>query len=285
MKLRLIRNISPGSLCLALVSACAAQSLTQRIANETLKLPATTPTFGYRTVNAFGSLAFTAPLAIASPPGETNRLFVVEQRGRIVVITNMTAPTRTVFLDISTRVQGGVPTDERGLLGLAFHPGYATNRYFFVYYSTLSTTSGVATNALHQRLSRFQTLADDSNKADPDSELIFINQNDRAPNHNGGDLHFGPDAYLYVSLGDEGNQQDSFNNSQRIDKNFFSGILRIDVDKRSGSLPANPHPSNTNNASLNVNYAIPPDNPFVGTANFNGVAINPANLRSEFFAV
>src|SRR5438132_13849660 len=216
---------------MSVASSVLAQTsgLTQRVANTTLQMPPSPQAFGYSTTNAFGNLTLTDPIAIASPPGETNRLFIVEQAGRIAVITNLTAPTHTLFLDVSSRVQGGVPLDETGLLGLAFHPGYATNRYFFVFYSTRSTTPGVATNALHERLSRFQTMADNSDQADPNSEVVLLNQYDPAANHNGGDLHFGPDGYLYVSLGDGGGQHDALGNAQHIDKDFFSGILRIDV--------------------------------------------------------
>ncbi len=106
-----------------------------------------------------------------------------------------------------------------------------------------------------------------------------MRQLDEASNHNGGDLHFGPDGYLYVSLGDEGGQNDGFNNSQIITNDFFSAILRIDVDKRPGSLPPNPHPAAT------TYYAVPPDNPFVGATQFNGLPVDPARVRTEFWAV
>ncbi len=86
----------------------------------------------------------------------------------------------------------------------------------------------------------------------------MIRQYDEANNHNAGDLHFGADGYLYVSLGDEGGANSQYDNDQLIDKDFFSGIIRIDVDKRPGSLPPNPHPAAT------TNYAVPPDNPFMG---------------------
>src|SRR5437879_2372109 len=104
------------------------------------------------------------------------------------------------------------------------------------------------------------------------SELILIDQYDQAANHNGGDLHFDPDGYVCGSLGDEGNQNGSLNNTQLIDKDFFSAILRLDVDTLPTSIPANPHPSNTNNPAAMINYAIPPDNPFVGVTSFNGTA-------------
>ncbi len=239
-----------------------------------LSLPPSPPAYGYQTERLFPSLTFSDPVAFAVPSGETNRLFIVEQRGRIAVIANLAEPSRSVFLDIASRVAGGTPTDERGLLGLAFHPGYATNGQFFVFYSAM--TNGV----LHERLSRFHVSASDSNVADPDSEVMLIAQRDDAPNHNGGDLHFGPDGYLYVSLGDEGGQRDSNNNSQRIDKDFFSGILRIDVDRSAGSLTPHPHPSVFPGA-----YGVPPDNPWIAATEFNGQPVDPAKVRTEFWAV
>src|SRR5439155_20762810 len=100
---------------------------------------------GYLLTNAFPGLGWTNPVCLASPPGETNRLFIVEKRGRIVVITNLITPTRTIFMDISGRVStsdtdfGSDVSDERGLLALTFHPGYATNGYFYVFYTGFAT--------------------------------------------------------------------------------------------------------------------------------------------------
>lgn len=242
-------------------------------------MPQTPPVYDYKATNAFSNLTFTAPVAILSPPGETNRLFVVEQGGRVAVITNLANPNRSVFLDIAGAVLGGVPTGEQGLLGMAFHPGYATNGCFFLFYTGNAITT--AGSGRHDILSRFQVSSNNANQADANSEVQLIRQYDEADNHNGGDLHFGPDGYLYVSLGDEGDANDTRNNSQRIDKDFFSGMLRLDVDipKRSGSLAPNPHPSST------TNYAVPSDNPFVGATSFNGASVNPANVRTEFWAV
>ena len=249
-----------------------------RVPNTTLQLPPTPPTFGFTATNAFPDLLFTNPTCIASPPDETNRLFIIEKRGRIIVITNLLAPTRTVFLDITDRVSTSDSiSDEQGLLGLAFHPGYATNRFFYVFY-TGNDNTGTGTTR-HDILSRFSASETNPNQALPGSEIKLLRQKDDAPNHNGGDLHFGPDGYLYVSLGDEGGANDQFDNSQIITNDFFSAILRIDVDKRPGSLPPNPHPAAT------TNYAVPPDNPFVGATNFNGLPVNPATVRTEFWAV
>jgi glucose/arabinose dehydrogenase/mono/diheme cytochrome c family protein len=270
-----------GGLCSRLFALClAAAPLGQtllaaglnREANSTLALPL--EPFQYKTVNAFPGLVFAEPVAIVSPPGETNRLFILERAGRIQVISNLANPTKTLFLDITGRVD---LAGEGGLLGLAFHPGYKTNRFFYVYY-TLTTTTAQGTG-FHDRLARFEISPDDPNQAMSDSDLPLITQIDRANNHNGGDVHFGPDGYLYVSLGDEGDGGDTFKNSQLIDRNFFSAMLRIDVDLRPDSLPPNSH------LASSTNYAIPPDNPFIGATSFNGSAVSPDAVRTEFWAV
>ena len=246
----------------------------QRVPNNTLALPLTPPIYGYSVTNAFGTLNFIDPVCIASPPGETNRLFVVERGGTIAVISNLASPTRAVFLNISNEVSHGV--EECGLLCLTFHPGYATNGYFYVWYTGTDTTSSTG---MHDILSRFQVSSADANVANAASETKIIRQYDRGTSHNAGDLHFGPDGYLFVSVGDESCCNDPFNNTQIIDHNFFSGILRIDVDKRPGGLAPNPNPAVT------ANYLVPADNPFVGITAFNGTNINTGSLRTEFWAV
>ena len=242
----------------------------------TLQMPVNPPVLGYALSNAFSGLTFNGPICMATPPGETNRLFILERAGRVTVITNLSAPNRTVFMDISSRVITG---GEEGLLGIAFHPGYATNRYFYLFYSLTTNTTGVS--GRHQRLARFETSPANPNAGLSATEQPLITQFDDYSNHNGGDIHFGNDGYLYVSLGDEGDQNDLGNNSQRIDKDFFSGILRLDVDKRATNLPPTPHASLMNM----TNYFIPSDNPWVGATTFNGSAISTAALRAEFWAV
>ncbi len=260
-----------GAVALLAATLCFAQpfGLTNRVANTTLQMPTAPPVFGYSTANALGAMTFTAPVVIASPPGETNRLFIVEQIGRIVVITNLASPTRTVFMDISGRVNF---SGEQGLLGFAFHPGYLTNRYFYVFY--------VTTGARRDQLSRFEISASNPNQGLTNSEVVLISQPDDFNNHNGGDLHFGPDGYLYVSLGDEGDANDTGANSQRIDKDFFSAIMRLDVDKQPGNLAPTPHGA----IVAPTNYAVPADNPFVGATTFNGLPLT-GNVRTEFWAV
>ena len=207
---------------------------------------------GYAISNAFPGLTFSQPVAIVSAPGETNRLFIIEQAGRIAVITNLLNPTRTVFMDLTARVRY---SGEQGMLGLAFHPGYQTNRYFYISYT--HNTNGIQTadnTTRHDRLARFEISPTDANAGMTNSELILIQQYDEANNHNAGDIHFGADGYLYLSLGDEGGGNDQFNNSQRIDKDFFSGIIRIDVDNRPGSLIPHSHVSNM----IGPQIVIPP---------------------------
>src|SRR6185437_10668309 len=224
-------------------------------------------------IAAFPGLpSLTSPVCITSPPGETNRLFICEHNGKIVVITNLAAPNLTLFMDISKRVAWDV---EAGLCGLAFHPGFATNGYFYVFYT------GRTNLALCDILSRFQVSATNANQADTNTETPLFVQLDRAENHDAGDLHFGPDGYLYVAVGDEGNEDNTLHNAQYINSNLFSGILRIDVDKRPGSLSPNPDAT----ALITTNYAIPPDNPCVGATSFDGLTVDPAQVRTEFWAV
>lgn len=246
-----------------------------RTAITTLSLPPEPTEVGFTTERTLNNLGFDQPVAIVSPPGETNRLFIVEKPGRIIVIPDLSNPARSTFLDLTSTV---IDSGEEGLLALAFHPEFASNGFFYVYY-TLNTSTD-AGNGRHDRLSRFQVSAGNPNQASAASEIPLITQFDQASNHNGGQLTFGPDGYLYLSLGDEGNGNDSFQNGQRIDRDFFSCILRLDVDQRPGSLPPNAHP-----AVHAGTYRVPPDNPFVGATSFNGAAVNPANVRTEFWAI
>ncbi len=253
--------------------AFAAAAQLARVPNTSLtNLPSQPPQFGYTINNAFPTVSLTQPVCITSPPQETNRLFILEKGGNIVVITNLAVPTRTVFMTLPV-----VSTGEAGLIGMAFHPGYATNRYFYVFSSrSLTTSQG---SGLHERISQFQTTATNANVALTNTELPLITQRDGADNHNGGDLHFGPDGYLYASVGDEGPQYNGNRNAQIITNKFFSAILRLDVDKRPGNLLPNPHPANT------TNYFIPADNPFVGATSFNGQTFATTNVRTEFYSI
>jgi glucose/arabinose dehydrogenase len=231
----------------------------------------------YNTTPAFPAFTVEQPLAIVTPPGETGRLFVIEKRGRILIVPDLPRPSREVFLDISDRL-GTNRDGELGLLALAFHPQYRTNRKFYVWYTQFTGTGREAHGT--SRLARFLASASNPNVADPASEQLLLVQPDEASNHNGGELLFGPDGYLYLSIGDEGAYNDLFENSQRITKDFFAGILRLDVDRRPGNLPPNPHP-----AVQPGTYLVPRDNPFVGATGFMGEPVDPAQIRTEFWAV
>jgi hypothetical protein len=145
----------------------------------------------YQTVVEFPNLSWSYPIDIRSAPGETNRLFIVEETGPIIVLTNLATPTRTVFLDLSSVVaDGGLA--HGGLLSLEFHPGYTSNRFFYVVYQ-LNTTTPMGTG-VHNRVSRFETSALDPNQALVSSEQPLITMLDEETEHNFDDLRFGPDG-------------------------------------------------------------------------------------------
>lgn len=172
------------------------------------------------------------PLYVTHAGDGSGRLFLVEQKGRIWVIENGRRLGRP-FLDISSRVIAPSQS-EQGLLGLAFHPGYATNRRFFVNYTRVPDG---ATVVAEYRASGDPALAERG-------ERVVLQVPQPHSTHNGGMIEFGPDGYLYVALGDGGPLGDPRNRAQNLDE-LLGKILRIDVD---GGTP----------------YAIPPDNPFIG---------------------
>lgn len=234
-------------------------------------VPPPLPPMAYALEDAFGGLTFSQPLAIVSPPGESGRLFVVEKTGCLQEVTKLdqTMPEKRVFADLTVRPDGRLDDKgECGLLGLAFHPEFTRNGRYFVYYSLRID------GQLHQRVSRFEG----------DKEQPLITQLDPASNHNGGDLHLGPDGYLYISVGDGGGGNDAFDNGRFINKGFHAAILRIDVDKKPGSLPPNPHPAIARDAKDAAFYAVPAGNPFVGAISHHGEKLDPATVRTEIWA-
>ncbi len=284
----------------ALLLPAIAPAQLVRQANTTLNLPANLPSAtGYTTENALGTLTFDDPIDLASLPGVANRLFVVERFGRLHMV-NLDTMTKTVFLDLSAYLTSqNTPLDwngENGFLSIAFHPNYNQNGYFYVFYSVSINSQ------LYQRVARFQANGTPGNynaatSANASSHQPIITQRDQASNHNGGDLAFGPDGYLYISVGDEGGQRDTFNNSRQIAKDFFGGILRIDVDQRPGSLDPNSHDESStgtvgDSAISAGTYRIPPDNPFVnlpadqnGNCTYNGYTFPKNKVRTEWYAI
>ncbi|QIY83669.1 T9SS type A sorting domain-containing protein [Chryseobacterium sp. NEB161] len=173
-----------------------------------------------------------SPVEIIASPTSDNRLFVVQQSGTIKIVNENGSLGTGNFLDITDRI---TYNGERGLLGLAFHPQFSVNRYFYVYYNTIDGSV---------RLSRFTANAGETSTADASSEKIMLTIPKSFANHNGGSIHFAPDGKLWISTGDGGGTGDPDNNAQN--KNSLLGkILRIDVNSESA-------------------YAIPTDNPFVG---------------------
>jgi len=178
------------------------------------------------------------PVYVTAPPGDTGRLFVVEQAGLVRLIRHDTLTTE-IFLDLRASVTNGGPA-EQGLLSIAFHPNYATNGYMFASYTD---------HAGNTRVVRYHVSADpDSIDVASGDTILALPQ--PYSNHNGGLVTFGSDGYLYVGLGDGGGGGDPDSNGQDLSA-LLGKILRLDVN---GSLP----------------YQIPPSNPFVGQAGARG---------------
>lgn len=243
-----------------------------RVANTTLRMPQNPIFGGYELVHAYGPLLFSNPVSIDSPPGETNRLFIAERPGRIVVVTNLAAPSRTTYLDLTRDTARH--NIESGLLGITFHPGFATNGFFFIF-----RTARLEKLGFHNVVARYRQSPEDPGRADPDSETIIFSIPDPSEEHNAGDLQFGPDGYLYVPMGDLGGLLGQAPNKQPVDESFFGAILRLDVDGRPENLPPNPLPGAT------LNYLVPADNPFIGLISYQGREIDPSKLRTEFYAL
>lgn len=213
------------------------------------------------------NLALTDPTHVTNAGDGSNRVFVVERAGRIRVFDEDDAsPTMTTFLDITGRVTAG---GELGLLSVAFHPDYENNGQFYVFYTT--SNGSPYTN----RISLFFNNTPAGNTADPNSEVILVDQADPFSNHNGGQLQFGEDGFLYAGFGDGGSGDDPNDAGQNMNT-LLGKILRIDVD---GTAPG-------------LNYAIPTDNPFAGysatatnvvvESRQPGGALTPAPAYQEF---
>jgi glucose/arabinose dehydrogenase len=212
-----------------------------------------------------------SPVTLMEAPDSTRRLFVVDQIGKIWIVNADGTLRNQPFIDISGRLVSLMTGyDERGLLGLAFHPEYKNNEKFYLFYTAPPPAGGPTHDAGNTGLpmtwnnmttiSEF-TVSSDPNVADATSERKLIEEPHPQFNHNGGTVAFGSDGYLYISIGDGGNKNDigpghvedwyAFNaggNGQDISTSFMGSVLRIDV----------------NSLSAGRNYGIPADNPFVG---------------------
>lgn len=237
------------------------------------KLPATSPGTpnGWTTENAFPNLTFEDPIKMVPRPG-TNELWVIGRQGTIWAFDNSTAAShKRVVLDLSAVTSGG---GDSGMLGMAFHPQFgrsgSPNRgHIYLCYNYRPAGSTAPAEYSCNRLSRF-TLEDGATTINPASELVMINQFDENSWHNGGDLFFGSDSFLYLSVGDEGGFGDEFDNTQKINDGLFSGVLRLDVDQD----PSRSHPIRRQPqaggaipagwpATFSQGYFIPNDNPWL----------------------
>ena len=201
----------------------------------------------FTVTNAFPGKSFKRPLEFQNASDGSGRIFIVEQGGKIFIVDSQKDSKAELFLDISDRVDDS--SNEKGLLGLAFHPDFKDNGQFFVNYTTRNSTV----------VSRFTIARDNPNTADLGSEEIIITFKQPYANHNGGKLAFGPDdGYLYIAAGDGGGAGDPQKNGQNL-KTLLGKIHRIDVDSKEPGF----------------SYSIPPDNPFKG---------NKEGYREEIYA-
>jgi glucose/arabinose dehydrogenase len=198
-------------------------------------------------VNAYPNLSFNAPIDYHFANKGNDTVYVAERNGRVLALKNdPETATTDILLDISDRVN---TAGEGGLLGFDFHPDFESNGYLYVYYT--------AGDPFRSVISRFQVSADDGTVIE-DSELILLEIDQPYTNHNAGQIRFGPDDFLYITLGDGGSGGDPQENGE--DRTTLLGsILRIDVD----------------NSEDNLQYAIPADNPFVD---------NEEGYREEIYA-
>jgi len=194
-------------------------------------------------VNAFPNLSFSEPLDLQVASDGSGKIYVAERGGVIKVFENDSAVAETItFLDFGNSTS---TVNEGGLLGFAFHPNFESNGHFYIYYTPTPTVAFVS------RFTVSQT------NVDANSELVILEIPQPQTNHNGGQIAFGPDGYLYIALGDGGGSGDPDGNAQNR-TNLLGSILRIDVD----------------NSQAGLNYAIPVDNPFA----------NESNIRQEIYA-
>lgn len=242
--------------------------------------PASTPgpTGSWALADAFPNITFTDPVRMVKDPLSANFVYIVCRNGevwRIPFSASVTTAQKVKVLDRTANTWGYW---DAGMMSIAFHPDFGVpgnpNRgYFYVSYQyspNLSTNTGVSSPS-YIRLSRF-TIPDGQLVANPASEYVMIQQYDRHNWHNGGQMFFGPDRFLHLVIGDEGDSNDSYGVTQKINDRLFSGILRIDVDQdptRSHPIrrqPAQIAPPAGWPASFTQGYGIPKDNPWLDPA-------------------
>ena len=201
----------------------------------------------YKLRPAFTGLAdFNKPIEMVHADDGTNRLFILQQGGIIYVINNSPSVTvKKIFLNLTSKVSQGSEGSEIGLLGIAFHPDYENNRYFYVSYTFDTIVGGF--NTYRSRIARYTASSSNPDSALASSESIILTQPQPYSNHNGGKVAFGPDGYLYISFGDGGSGGDPQGNGQNR-ATLLGKILRINIDSAGGG----------------KQYSIPVTNPYYG---------------------
>jgi len=204
---------------------------------------------GVNYVQVFPNLKFTLPLALAQEPGNNNRWYVVEKDGRIFYFANKDdVQDKFLFIDLSdSRVDASF---EGGLLGIAFHPNFSKNGFVYLSYTSSDNPADDDATNFRSHISRF-SVNKARTKLNLDSEHILLTINQPWENHNGGNILFGPDGFLYAGYGDGGSWADPNNNGQNTNT-LLASMLRIDV---------NVSEAETKNGSR---YKIPGENPFAG---------------------
>ncbi len=193
---------------------------------------------GVTAQTVFNNLTFNEPLGLLQAPGDNSRFFVLERRGRVrVFANNNNVSTAGDFINLTTSINS--QSQEAGLLGMAFHPSFATNREVFLSYTDSSSPTG-----LRSVIARYRS-TDNGQTLNPSTREILLTVNQPYSNHNGGHIAFGPDGYLYIGFGDGGSGGDPQGNAQNLNT-VLGKMLRIDVNETNGTTP----------------YAIPPTNPF-----------------------
>jgi uncharacterized repeat protein (TIGR03806 family) len=257
-------NLSNFSAAVSATVTATTTGLDARLPNTSCVAPARpTSTTGVTLTRVFPDLTFNEPVGLVQAPGDNSRWFVVERAGLIRTFPNTPGATSadvTVFLDLRARITsyafGSGGEVEAGLLGLAFHPQYATNGKFYAYYSgdkSIDPPDDSDGYRWGNRVSEFTS--PNRISASATSERLLFRAYKLHPNHNGGQLAFGPDGYLYAGLGDGGGSDDPDGNGQNRN-NLFAKILRIDVDNGSPyGIPAgNPYAANSR---CSVSYTPP----------------------------
>ncbi len=214
--------------------------LEERVPNTSLLISTAGDTLAAMDLEeVYGAISFNRPVYLTNAADKSDRIFVVEKNGLIKVFPNQAnIQSSKIFLGIQSRVNA--TKSESGLLSMAFHPQFPDSNKFYVYYNY---------GDLSSRISEF-SVSENADLADVNSERTVLELAQPYSNHNGGQIAFGPDGYLYIGFGDGGSGGDPLGNGQNL-KTLHGTILRIDIDQYSAEVP----------------YAIPDDNPFVGNSN------------------